>query len=68
MVLGDETLRPHRQLGIPPTTILFGLLHVARKSTAAFPCKESHIVPKRLVTVVSLASSSLSKILSSQWH
>lgn len=42
MVLGDETLRPHRQLGIPPTTVLSGLLCVAHKSTAGFLCKECH--------------------------
>jgi len=52
MVLGDETLRPHRQLGIPPTTVLSSLLCIARKPTAGFPCQESHAGPKRLVAVV----------------
>lgn len=64
MVLGNEILRPHRQLGIPPTTILFGLLHLAHKSTAGFLREESHTGPKRLVAVVSLAGSSFSQILS----
>lgn len=34
MVLGEETLRPLRQLGIPPTTVLSGPLCGARKSAA----------------------------------
>lgn len=67
MVLGDETLHPHRQLGIPPTSILSGLLCVAHKSTAAFLYKETHAGPKRLVPVVSLAHSSSSEILSFWW-
>lgn len=60
----DETPRPHRQLGIPPTTVLSGLLRVAHKSTAGFLCKESHAGPKGLVAVVSLACSPSSEILS----
>lgn len=39
--LRDEILRPHRQLGIPPTTVLSGLLHVAHKSATDILCKES---------------------------
>lgn len=68
MVLGNEILRPHGQLGIPPTTILFGLLRVARKSTAGCLCKESHAGPKRLVAVLSLACPSSSQILSFRWR
>lgn len=41
MVLRDEALHPHGQLGIPPTTVLSGLLHVAHKSAAGILRKES---------------------------
>lgn len=62
MVLGEETLRPLRQLGIPPTTVLSGPLCGARKSAAGFPCEESHAGPRRLVAVISLARSSSSRV------
>lgn len=41
MVLRDESLHPHRQLGIPPTTVLSGRLHAAHKSAAGILCKET---------------------------
>lgn len=41
MVLRDETVHPHRQLGIPPTTVLSGLLCVAHNSAAGILCKLS---------------------------
>lgn len=59
----DETPRPHRQLGIPPTTVLSGLLCIAHKPAAGFLCKESHAGPKRLVAVFSLACSPSSELL-----
>lgn len=41
MVLRDETLHPHRQLGIPPTTALSGLLCAAHNFAAGILCKLS---------------------------